>query len=114
MKLFTGNLYLELKDEPEEKYAAEISRAIFRETELVLEFNGTDSHFGSYRGKCTLRSDGTSFVGIGEFTKNGSTTPASIQAIGEHFGEDISLVGHWQDEGESEIYDLQIELEKQK
>lgn len=109
--MLKGKLWLDFESEDEEAhYAAEVSRCIIRENELILEFSGRDEghHFS---GKCTLSKSGAGYSGKGAFKYEGKKeVPSNIVLSLEKDGSEVSLHGTWRDEGDTEAYELEAEL----
>ena len=109
---FKGMLYLDFESESEEvHYKAEVTRAIKRPNELVLDFKGMDPDSGPYSGRCSLAESKGIYKGVGEFSSKGDITSAFIEATAEEFEGGMHLQGTWTDDGETDSYKLEIELE---
>jgi hypothetical protein len=109
--MYTGDLWLDFEsDEEEAHYSAQISRCILREDELVFEFSGADEgHI--FTGSCTLRKNDDSYTGSGNFAYDGQdTVPSTVSLRLEKDGTEIRLHGIWQDQGDTESYQLEAEL----
>jgi hypothetical protein len=109
--MYTGSLWLDFESEDEEAhYAANVTRCIIREDELILEFSGSYEGY-HFTGSCKLSKSGTSYSGNGGFAYEGNSVVSSSVAVSiEKSGSEISLHGTWRDEGETVPYELEAEL----
>lgn len=108
--MFKGKLYLDYEGDPQ--YSAVVSRCIFRENEIVFEFSGVRGEEGGFQGHAKVISNGDKYSGEGDFIyADGTAVKASIILEAVADGEAKSLVGTWQDDGDPEPYDLEIDLE---
>jgi nitrous oxidase accessory protein NosD len=92
-------------------YSAQITDAIFRNDSLVIEFTGC--YEGStFTGNCSLiKKDTNNYVGEGKFKFAGEDCIDSVVAVKlENYSNDISLIGTWRDQGDTEAYQIDAEL----
>lgn len=100
-------------DEEEAHYEAKVLRANLGPDELVLEFAGNDPDDGPYQGTCKLARNGTVFEGSGEFETGIGKTKAAVCVNCEvEDSKDLFLSGSWTEEGDSDSYVLQIDLQQ--
>lgn len=116
MSPLTGMLFLDFaseSDQEEAHYEAKVLRAVLGPDELVLEFTGDDPDDGPYQGTCKLARSGTMFEGFGEFETGSGKTRAAVRVTCEvEDSKDLFLSGSWTEEGDSDSYVLQIDLQQ--
>ena len=117
MSLLTGMLFLDYaSDENEEEahYEAKVTKATLHPDELVIEFTGHDAEEGKYDGACKLTRRGASFEGVGEFRASSGQSRATVSVTCEvETSTDLLLSGSWTEEGDSDAYMMQIDLQHQ-
>jgi hypothetical protein len=109
--MYTGKLWLNFDDGDEEaSYTASISRCIFREREIVFEFAGKDEgHF--FTGTCSLAKFEETYSGKGTFAYEGESPTNAIVTVKVYATErEIGFRGNWTDEGDTQAYELEVEL----
>ena len=111
--MLTGKLWLDYdKGEEEEHWDANVTRGIFRDDEIVLEFSGHDPDVGKFYGTCKLTKSGALYIGGGSFTVRQESAAASVSVALTHEKDTILLTGIWRDAGDADHYDVTVELER--
>ena len=110
--MLKGELWLDYDDgETEAHWNACVTHAILRDDEIIVEFAGHDQSSGKFSGSFKAKKAGPHYIGGALFTVKGSTSSASVLVTLNTKGDVIALQGTWQDSGDSDAYDLSVELE---
>jgi hypothetical protein len=108
----SGTLWLDYDvGDDEEHYEAKVSRAVFRDNEVSIEFSGHDPDDGNFHGNCRITGSGGAYSGPGTFSSRGESYESMVSVTVTSEQGVTELSGTWLMVGDSHPYILTIELE---
>ena len=108
MNKFIGEVLLGF--ESKELYRSRRATAIFRNDEIVLEFDRHDMDLGKYTGLCKLNKHGNKWKWSSCFRSINSEVHATIKCAVSNL-KHLELSGKWRDDGDPDSYDFEAEFE---
>ncbi len=107
--MIRGTIYLDYNGEPQ--FKVDVNHFIWRENEVVFDFSGSDDG-AQYSGSCRLVRNSKAFEGGASYWYDGESNEHKARVILTLGVDDgvISATGAWTDDGETEPYDLDVEL----